>query len=140
MVTAKLRSGRKHREHRGSNGRDRIHYGAGFRTGRNRPRATFLCVPLERIEPPTTLLERVVPRLVDGRRALEHTRVEQYFRFAANNLVVLFDRVEAGNGPRVEYGASLTAHEISEKEIQRRKQQDVIGKIFVQRKPVAAPL
>src|SRR5262249_33521761 len=106
----------------------------------NRSRPRFLCVPLQRIEPPTALLECVVAGLVDGRGALEDTRVEQNLGFGANDFVVLFDRLEARNGPRVKDGAVSATREISEKEIQRRKQQDVIGKIFVQRKPVIAPL
>src|SRR4029079_8538081 len=38
------------------------------------------------------------------------------------------------------YGAPPSLREIREKEIQRRKQQDVIGKIFVKGEPVVAPL
>jgi len=71
---------------------------------------------------------------------LKDSCVEQNFGFAANDLVVLFDLFEPGNGPRFKHRALPSDREKSEQEIQRRKQQDVIGKIFVKRKPVAAPL
>src|SRR5215467_2676641 len=140
MVTAKLCTGRKHREHRRANGGDRIHDGAGVRTGRDRPGATILGVPLERVEPPTALLECVVSGLVDGRWTLKHAGVEQHFGFTANDVVILLDRLKTGNGSRIECGALPPLREIGEKKIQRRQQQDVIGKIFMQRKPIAAPL
>src|SRR5512139_2815030 len=105
MVTAKLRSGRKHGEHCRPNGGNCIHDGAGFRARRNRSGSAFLRVPLEWIEPPAALLECVVAGLVDGRWTLKHAGVEQDLGFAANDLVVLFDCLEAGNRPWIEYGA-----------------------------------
>jgi hypothetical protein len=101
MVAAELGARWKDGEHRGADSGDRIHNGACFRACSHRRGAALLGIPLERIHAPSALLERVVSGLVGGRRTLEDARVEQDLRFSANNLVVLLDPLEAGNGPRI---------------------------------------
>src|SRR5262249_29575292 len=139
MMSPQPGSGRKHGEHCGSNSGNRIQNGACFGAHLHRCGPTFLCVPLERVHAPTAFFERVVSGLIDGRRTLKDTGVEQDFGFSANDGVIGFDFIETRYRFCFKHGPLSTGREIREQEIQGSKQKNVIGKIFVKRKMISAP-
>jgi hypothetical protein len=96
-------------------------------------------VPLERIEAPTALFERIVSWLIDGRRTLKDAGIEQDLGFAANDRVAGSDFIETGNGIGCEHGSLPAYREKGEDKIQRREQKHVIGKVFMKGKAVLAP-
>src|SRR5262249_49573248 len=139
MMSPQPGSGRKHGEHCGSNSGNEIENGACFGAHLHRCGPTFLCVPLERVHSPTAFFERVVSGLIDGRRTLKDTGVEQDFGFSANDGVIGFDFIETRYRFRFKHGPLSTGREIREQEIQGSKQKNVIGKIFMKRKTISAP-
>jgi hypothetical protein len=70
---------------------------------------------------------------------LKDTRVEHGCRFVTNDWIIVFDSGETRNRLRFKHRALSSDHKKREKEVQRRKEKGVIGKIFLKSKVIPAP-
>ena len=70
---------------------------------------------------------------------MKDTRVEHSRRFVTNDWIIAFDSGETRNRLRFKHRALSPDDEKREKEVQRRKEKGVIGKIFMKRKMIPAP-